>query len=69
VLAPESSPFEDEIIIAKLKNYKYPASDQILAKLIQVRGIRSTNSLIVFGVKKNCLLSGKSLLLYKLIIH
>jgi hypothetical protein len=38
LLLPDPSPFEVEIAIAKLKNYKSPGSDQIPAELIQVRG-------------------------------
>jgi hypothetical protein len=37
-LVPDPSPFEVEIAIAKLKRYKSPGSDQILAKLIQTGG-------------------------------
>jgi hypothetical protein len=36
-LVPDPSPFEVEIAIAKLKRYKAPGSDQILAELIQAR--------------------------------
>jgi hypothetical protein len=32
---PDPSPFEVEIAVAKLKKYKSPGSDQILAELIQ----------------------------------
>jgi hypothetical protein len=48
--------FEVEIAIAKLKKkkYKLPGSDQ-----------RSTKSLILFGIRKNCLTNGRSLLLYQ----
>jgi hypothetical protein len=34
----EPSPFEVEIAIAKLKKYKSPGSDQILAELFQAGG-------------------------------
>jgi hypothetical protein len=37
-LVPDSSPFEVEIAIAKLKSYKSPGSDQIPAELIQAGG-------------------------------
>jgi hypothetical protein len=37
-LVPEPSPFEVEIAIVKLKKYKSPGSDQILAELIQAGG-------------------------------
>jgi hypothetical protein len=35
---PDPSPFEFEIAIAKLKRYKLPGSDQILAELFQAGG-------------------------------
>jgi hypothetical protein len=35
---PDPSPLEVEIAIAKLKKYKSPGSDKILAKLIQAGG-------------------------------
>jgi hypothetical protein len=35
LLVPDPSPFVVEIAIAKLKRYKSPGSDQILAELIQ----------------------------------
>jgi hypothetical protein len=37
-LIPHLSPLEVEIAIAKLKRYKSPSSDQILAELIQAGG-------------------------------
>jgi hypothetical protein len=37
-LVPDPSPFEVEIGIAKLKRYKLPGSDQILAEVIQAGG-------------------------------
>jgi hypothetical protein len=37
-LVPDSSLFEVEIAIAKLKRYKSPGSDQILEELIQAGG-------------------------------
>jgi hypothetical protein len=37
-LVPGSSPLEVEIAIAKLKKYKSPGSDQILAELFQAGG-------------------------------
>jgi hypothetical protein len=71
-LVPGPSRLEVEIAIAKLKKYKSPGSDQIPAELIQAGGggvkcycLRSTNSLILFGIRKNCLISGRSLLLYQ----
>jgi hypothetical protein len=37
-LVPGPSHVEVEIAIAKLKKYKYPGNDQILAELIQAEG-------------------------------
>jgi hypothetical protein len=37
-LVSETSIFDDEIDITKLKNYKLPGTDQILAEISQVRG-------------------------------
>jgi hypothetical protein len=37
-LVPDPSPCDVEIAIAKLKRYKSPGSDQILAELIQAGG-------------------------------
>jgi hypothetical protein len=57
---------ENEIV--QLKKYKSPGRDYIPAGQIQAGGeiLRSElrNSLIIFGIKKNCLISGRSLLLY-----
>jgi hypothetical protein len=69
-LVPGPSHPEVEISIAKLKKYKSPSSDQIPAELYQVGGetlvsVISTNSAIQYGVRKNCLISGRSLLLYQ----
>jgi hypothetical protein len=68
-LVPEPSPFDVEIAIPKLETYESPGIDQILAEMIQAGGetLRSEihNSLILFGIRKNCLSSGKSLLLYQ----
>jgi hypothetical protein len=63
------SRLEVEIAIVKLKKYKSPGSDQIPAELIQAGGecysLQSTNSFTLFGIRKNCLISGRSLLLYQ----
>jgi hypothetical protein len=68
-LVPDPSPFEVEIAIVKLKNYKSPSSDQILAELNQAVGktllSEIQNSLILSGIRKNSLISGRSLLLYQ----
>jgi hypothetical protein len=37
-LVPEPSPYEAETAIAKLKKYKSPGSEQILAEFIQAKG-------------------------------
>jgi hypothetical protein len=62
-LVPGPSRLEVEIAIAKLKKYKSPGSDQIPAELIQA----GTEILLssIFGIKKNCLIKGRSLLLYQ----
>jgi hypothetical protein len=66
-LIPDVSPLEVEIAIAKLKRYKSPGSDEIPAEVIQKEGkyycLRSTILLITFGIRKNCLISGRSPLL------
>jgi hypothetical protein len=52
----------------KLKKCKLPSSDQIPAELIQTGGgtlLQFTNLLIPFGLRKNCLISGRSLLFYQ----
>jgi hypothetical protein len=63
---PGPSNLEVQITIAKLKNYTSPGSDQILAELIQQEAIyyclRSTSFIILFGIWKNCLISGRRLL-------
>jgi hypothetical protein len=52
-----------EIAVANLK-YKSRGSDEIPAKLIQAGGeyqsLRSISSLILFGIRKNCLITGRS---------
>jgi hypothetical protein len=68
-LVPCPSRLQVEIAFAKTKKYKSPCSDQFPAELIQARGeisgLRSTNSLILFGMGKTSLISGRSLLLYQ----
>jgi hypothetical protein len=63
------SRLEVEIAIAKLKKYKSPGSAQILAELIQAGGkilLSVIHKLInYFGIRNNCLISGRSLLLYQ----
>jgi hypothetical protein len=51
-----------------LKKYKSLGSDKIPAELIQAGGDilqGSINSLILCGIKKNCLSSGRSILVYQ----
>jgi hypothetical protein len=65
-LVRDTSPFEVESAIAKLKDYKSPGSDQILAELIKQEAkhyyVRSINSLILFGIRKTCLITGRTLI-------
>jgi hypothetical protein len=53
-LVLDPSPFEVEITIAKLKRYKSPGSLRSIA-----------HSLILFVIRKNCLISGRIVLLYQ----
>jgi hypothetical protein len=65
---PDPNHFKAEITIAKLRKYKSQDSDLIPAELIQVGGeilLSAIHKLILFGIRKNCLISGKSLLLYQ----
>jgi hypothetical protein len=67
-LIPDPRPFQVEIPIASLKRYKSPGSGQVPAELLQAGGERcprSIHSLILFGIRKNCLSSGRRLLLYQ----
>jgi hypothetical protein len=66
-LVSNLSRLDVEIAIAKLKKYISPGSDEIPAELIQAGGkilLRFPSSLILIGIRKNCLISGRSLLLY-----
>jgi hypothetical protein len=66
----DPSRLEVEIAIVKLKKYKSPGSDQIPAELIQAGEeilLSAIHKLInVFGIRRNCLISGMSLLLYQI---
>jgi hypothetical protein len=68
-LVPDPSPSEDEIVIAKLKRYQVPGSDEIPAEPIQAAGGTSRSDIyklfILFGVRKNRLIGGRSLLLHQ----
>jgi hypothetical protein len=64
-LLPKPSAFEVEMAIEKLKRHKSPGIDQIPAELIKAGGriIRSEsiNLLFLFGIRRNCLSSGRIL--------
>jgi hypothetical protein len=67
-LVPGRSTFEVEIAITELKKYKSRGNVQISAELIKAGDaplLRYMNSLILLVVKKNCMTSGRSLLLYQ----
>jgi hypothetical protein len=68
-LLPGPSRLEVEIAIAKLKNYKSPGTDYILAELIQAGGeiLLSAIHKLIKSIwnRKNCLISGRSLLLHQ----
>jgi len=63
-LIPESSASEVELAIEKLKSHNSPGIDQIPAELIKtgVRqfAVRFINILFLFGIRRNCLRSGRS---------
>jgi hypothetical protein len=63
----DPNPLVVEIAIGKLKRYKSPYGDQIRADLFKQNmkyGLRSINSLNLFGIRKNCLIFRRSILLY-----
>jgi len=64
LLLLEPSAFEFEVVIEKLKSHKSPGTDQIPAELIKTRVEqfvrRYINSLFLFGIRRNCLRSGRS---------
>jgi hypothetical protein len=67
-LVPGPSFLEVEIAVAKLKKYRLPGSDEILQKLFKQEVkhyclVGTINSLVLFGIWKNFLISGRSLLL------
>jgi hypothetical protein len=67
-LVSDPNNFEVEIAIAELKKYKSSGSNQIAAELIQAGGetLQSEiHKLILFGVRRNCLISSRSPLLYQ----
>jgi hypothetical protein len=69
-LVPESSLVEVEIAIEKLKRYKSPGTEEILAKLMEAGGETlhsEIHKLVLYGIRRNCNRSGRSLLLYQFI--
>ena len=63
-LVPESSAFEFELAIGKLKSHKSPGIDEISAELIK-QGVeqfagRFISLSLLFGRRRNCLKSGRS---------
>jgi hypothetical protein len=68
-LVPDPSHFEVESAIAKLKRYKYLGSDKLrqnwFKQKVKRYGLRSINSLILFRIRKYCLISGRSLPVHK----
>jgi hypothetical protein len=65
-LIPEPSLVEVEIPIGKLKSYKFPGTDQIPAEFIKAGVkryvLRYTNLLVLYGIRRNCHSSGRSLI-------
>jgi hypothetical protein len=65
---PEPSVFEVEMATETLKSYKSPGIDQIPAESIKVGGSKICseihNLLTLFGIKRNCLNSGRIQSLY-----
>jgi hypothetical protein len=64
---PEPSVFKVGVAIEKLRRDKSPGINQIAAALIKAvdRTIRSEiNKFILFGIRRNCLRSGRSLSFY-----
>ena len=63
-LVPEPSAFEVKLDIEKLKNHKLPGIDQIPAELIKAGvghfAVRFINLLFLFGIRRNCLMNGRS---------
>jgi hypothetical protein len=71
-LVPGPSRLEFKTAIAELKKYKSPGSDQNRAEMIQAGSkilLSQIHKLItthkLFLMRKNCLISGRSLLLYQ----
>jgi hypothetical protein len=64
LLVCEASAFEVEMAIERLTIHKTPVIDQIPAELIKAGvekfSLRSINLFILFGIRRNCLSSGRS---------
>jgi hypothetical protein len=70
-LVPEPSLVEGEIAIGKLKNYKSPGTDQILARMIKA-GVKHyilkyTDLFVLYGIRRNGHSIGRNPLLYQII--
>ena len=67
-LMHETRAFEVEMVLETPKIYKSPGIDQIPTKLlkleVQLFAVRSINLLFLFGIRRNCLRSGRSRPLY-----
>jgi hypothetical protein len=62
-LVPEPIASEVELAIEKLKSHKSPGIDQIPAELrqgVERFAVRFINLLFLFGIRRNCLRSGRS---------
>ena len=70
-LVPESSVFEVEMASEKLKLKNHhvliKSQQDLLKQLVEKFALRSTHLLILFGIRSNCLRSGRSRSLYLLI--
>jgi len=62
-IVPKPSTFEFQMAFEKLKRHKSPSIAQIpaewLKQLVEQIALRSINLLILFGIRKNCLRSGR----------
>jgi len=61
---PETSAFDVELAIQKLKRYKSPGIDEVLVELIKAGGEQFTprfiDLLILLGIRRICQWSGRS---------
>jgi hypothetical protein len=70
LLVPDLSPFEVDVATAKFRIYKSPGNEQVpkpIQQEVKYYGLIPINSLILFGIRNNCLISGRSLLLYQFV--